>query len=165
MASRARALAEARAFLATASDQGEPHVVPVTFTEVSRGLVIGIDEKPKSTLDLKRLRNIHENARVAVLWDAYDADWSRLWWVRADGVATIEEQGPRWEEAWSCVEREVPPVRGPAARWSSHHYRGNSMERLGTWLTRLQVSWSLPVSPTGGRANQRRAVVAAYVGL
>ena len=38
---------------------------------------------------MRRLRNIRENPMVAVLADHYDEDWSRLWWVRADGRAWI----------------------------------------------------------------------------
>jgi PPOX class probable F420-dependent enzyme len=52
-------------------------------------LVIAVDNKPKSTHDLKRLRNIAANPLVSVLTDHYDGDWSRLWWVRADGRARV----------------------------------------------------------------------------
>jgi len=30
---------------------------------------------------------------VTLLVDHYHADWERLWWVRADGVASIVESG------------------------------------------------------------------------
>ena len=30
---------------------------------------------------------------VALLADHYDEDWSRLWWVRADGQAAIHDAG------------------------------------------------------------------------
>ena len=74
--SRSLALAQRVGRLATVSEAGGPHLVPVTFA-VSGGLVvIGIDEKPKSTLDLKRLRNIRSDPRVALCWDRYDEDWS-----------------------------------------------------------------------------------------
>src|SRR3954453_11654128 len=94
--SRRLALAQRVGRLATVSETGRPHLVPVTFA-VSEGLVvIGIDEKPKTTLDLKRLRNIRSDPRVALCWDRYDEDWSRLWWVRADGAATVAEDGSQW---------------------------------------------------------------------
>lgn len=48
-----------------------------------------VDAKPKSTTDLRRLRNIGANPNVCVLADHYDADWTQLWWVRADGQASI----------------------------------------------------------------------------
>ncbi|MQA94245.1 MAG: TIGR03668 family PPOX class F420-dependent oxidoreductase, partial [Streptosporangiales bacterium] len=75
--------------LATADAAGRPHLVVVTFALDGDRLFTAVDQKPKSTRDLKRLRNIHENPAVAALADHYDEDWTRLWWVRADGTAHI----------------------------------------------------------------------------
>jgi len=51
-----------------------------------------VDEKPKRTQELQRLRNIRHEPCVAVLVDHYDVDdWSQLWWVRMDGTARILE--------------------------------------------------------------------------
>ncbi|MGW6278664.1 TIGR03668 family PPOX class F420-dependent oxidoreductase [Kribbella sp. NPDC055071] len=77
--------------LATVGGDLRPHVVPVTFAVGGDELFVGIDQKPKSTVDLKRLRNIAGNPRVAVLVDEYDDDWAQLWWVRVDGVARVLE--------------------------------------------------------------------------
>jgi PPOX class probable F420-dependent enzyme len=52
-------------------------------------ILIAVDDKPKRTTDLKRLRNIAANPAVCLLADRYDDDWSRLWWARADGAARI----------------------------------------------------------------------------
>ena len=52
-------------------------------------IFFAVDAKPKRTTDLKRLRNIAANPAVAVLFDHYEDDWSRLWWVRIDGAARI----------------------------------------------------------------------------
>ena len=38
---------------------------------------------------LKRLRNVGENPMVTMLAGHYSDDWETLWWVRADGRATI----------------------------------------------------------------------------
>ena len=85
-----RRMAEARvAHLATADATGHPHVVPITFALDGDRLVTAVDHKPKTTTNLKRLRNITANPSVSVLADRYDDDWGRLWWVRADGHATI----------------------------------------------------------------------------
>ncbi|GAA1948462.1 TIGR03668 family PPOX class F420-dependent oxidoreductase [Microbacterium deminutum] len=112
--SRSLALAQRVGRLATVSEAGGPHLVPVTFA-VSGGLVvIGIDEKPKSTLDLKRLRNIRRDPRVALCWDRYDEDWSRLWWVRADGVAAVAEDGWFWERAWEALNDKYEQYRHAA---------------------------------------------------
>ena len=77
--------------LATADESGRPHLVPVTFalSPDDSLLVTAIDGKPKSTMNLRRLRNIAAQPLVSVLVDHYDEDWSQLWWVRADGAATI----------------------------------------------------------------------------
>ena len=54
-------------------------------------LYTAVDEKPKRTRALQRLRNIEANPRVEVLIDHWDEDWSRLWWVRLRGTARIVE--------------------------------------------------------------------------
>jgi PPOX class probable F420-dependent enzyme len=85
-----RRLGAARvARLATVGGAGSPHLVPVTFAVAGDRIYTAVDAKPKTTRDLRRLRNIRGNPRVAVLADHYDEDWSRLWWARADGRAVI----------------------------------------------------------------------------
>jgi PPOX class probable F420-dependent enzyme len=87
-----RLFAEARvARLATVTEAGRPHVVPVTFAVDGGHIYIAVDAKPKTTRNLRRLRNIRGDPRVAVLADYYDEDWASLWWVRADGLAVIEQ--------------------------------------------------------------------------
>jgi PPOX class probable F420-dependent enzyme len=76
------------------------------------------------------LANIAENPVVSVLVDEYDdKDWTRLWWVRADGSARVLDPGSfeaRWGIDLLCkryaqyVER---PPGGPllaveVERWS-----------------------------------------------
>ena len=75
---------------------GRPHLVPITFALTGDLLVTGVDQKPKSTTNLRRLRNIAENPAVSVLCDHYDDDWTRLWWVRADGRAEVVASGNGW---------------------------------------------------------------------
>jgi PPOX class probable F420-dependent enzyme len=66
-----------------------PHVVPFTFAVDGDVIYTAVDAKPKSTTNLRRLRNIRDNPNVAVLADHYEDDWSALWWVRADGLASV----------------------------------------------------------------------------
>jgi PPOX class probable F420-dependent enzyme len=80
--------------LATADAEGRPHIVPMTFAVAGDTIYSAVDEKPKGSRDLKRLRNIRANPRVAVLADHYADDWAQLWWVRADGHAEIVEDAP-----------------------------------------------------------------------
>jgi PPOX class probable F420-dependent enzyme len=92
-AMRRRIVDAAVARLATADAQGKPHVVPISFVIENNTLYFAVDAKPKRTTDLKRLRNIAANPAVAVLFDHYEDDWSRLWWVRVDGTARVLEAG------------------------------------------------------------------------
>ncbi|MGW1073034.1 TIGR03668 family PPOX class F420-dependent oxidoreductase [Streptomyces sp. NPDC002537] len=75
--------------LATADATGRPHVVPIVFALGENLLYFAVDHKPKTTQNLRRLHNIRENPRVSVLVDHYAADWTTLWWARADGRAAI----------------------------------------------------------------------------
>ena len=100
--------------LATVGADGRPHVVPCTFAVDAAGrIVIGIDTvKPKATVNLRRLRNVTENPRVSLLADHYSADWAQLWWVRADGVATIERSGAEHAEHWRLLRARYPQYQG-----------------------------------------------------
>jgi len=83
-------LVDARvARLATADAEGRPHIVPIAFAHDDENLYFAVDDKPKRSRNLKRLRNIAGNPRVSVLVDHYEDDWTRLWWVRVDGVAHV----------------------------------------------------------------------------
>lgn len=82
--------------LATSTPGGDPHLTPVTFARFGSGLVTMIDHKPKTTARLQRLVNIEHDPRVSVLADHYADDWDSLWWVRVDGRARLQTQGPIW---------------------------------------------------------------------
>ena len=83
-------LAGARvARLATVGGDGQPHLVPVTFAMDGDLIYTAVDYKPKKSANLRRLRNIRENPRVALLVDHYDENWDQLWWVRIDGWASV----------------------------------------------------------------------------
>lgn len=92
---RYRVSAARVARLATADRFGTPHLVPIVFTLDGDAIHTCVDEKPKSTRRLRRLRNIEENPRVSMLVDHYSDDWTRLWWVRIDGIATIHDATAR----------------------------------------------------------------------
>lgn len=89
--------------LGTVDAAGTPHLVPVTFAVVAAdgaadAVVFAVDHKPKAGRDLKRLHNIRANPAVSFLVDHYDDDWSRLWWVRADGTAAVDDARNRSAE-------------------------------------------------------------------
>jgi PPOX class probable F420-dependent enzyme len=122
-------LTEARvARLATVSAQGQPHIVPVTFAVAGDVIYTAVDAKPKTTTNLRRLRNIAANPRVAVLADHYEQDWAGLWWVRADGTASLLDRPADMARPLQLLAARYPqyrasPPAGPVisirvARWS-----------------------------------------------
>jgi PPOX class probable F420-dependent enzyme len=76
--------------LATVGADGLPHVVPVCYALVEDMIYTAVDHKPKRGPRLRRIANIEATGRACLLVDAYDEDWSRLWWVRLDGRARVE---------------------------------------------------------------------------
>jgi len=97
--------------LATADRVGEPHVVPVCFVYLAGCFYIPIDEKPKRTLRLKRLRNIEVNPRAALLLDEYSEDWSQLGWLLVRGRATISEVGAEHAAVLAALRAKYPQYR------------------------------------------------------
>jgi PPOX class probable F420-dependent enzyme len=96
------------AILATAGSDGAPHVVPVVFAVRADVLYTAVDAKRKTTQRLRRLANIAANPRVSLLVDHYDEDWTRLWWVRADGVAAIHEAGDQMATGYALLRQKYP---------------------------------------------------------
>ncbi len=100
--------------LATADAGGQPHLVPICFVYLRGAFYMAVDEKPKRSLRLKRLRNVQENPRVALLFDEYDEDWSRLAWVMVLGRAEVLTGGPEHAEAVAALRRKYEQY-GPMA--------------------------------------------------
>jgi PPOX class probable F420-dependent enzyme len=86
-----------------------PHLVPVTFAVLpvpgGERIAFVVDDKPKSTTRLRRLENIAAQPAVCLLVDVYDDDWTRLWWARADGTATVL---PADDEAVDALAARYP---------------------------------------------------------
>lgn len=103
-------------------------MVPVTFALMGEQVVTAVDHKPKTTTDLARLRDIAANPAVSLLADHYEDDWTRLWWVRADGLASVMADGGPRERALDALAARYAPYRerrpeGPVilvevTRWS-----------------------------------------------
>jgi PPOX class probable F420-dependent enzyme len=118
--------------LATVDEAGRPHLVVTTFVVDGDRLYTAVDAKPKSTRDLKRLRNIQANPQVAVLADHYEDDWTRLWWVRADATAEIVQDPAAMARPIALLRDRYPqyrdaPPEGPVIaiaveRWSGWAY-------------------------------------------
>ena len=77
--------------LATATSDGAPHVIPVCYACDGASLYIALDAKPKRVAPerLRRIRNILENPRVALVIDRYGDDWSQLAYLLIQGTAAL----------------------------------------------------------------------------
>ncbi len=125
---RRRFSASPVARLATVRPDGGPHAVPVVFAAVGDTVYTAVDAKPKRTRQLQRLVNLRAESRCTVLVDHYEEDWSRLWWVRVDGVAAVVKEPPTSHPGIEALVeryaqyREQPPA-GPllvvtVVRWN-----------------------------------------------
>lgn len=139
-------LREARvAHLATTSRDGRPHVVPIVFVWTDDVLYTPLDLKPKRSADpkrLRRVRNILENPRVAVVVDRYDEDWSRLAFALLEGEATLLASGAEY-------------VRAAAALVAKYRqYRELPLE--GRLIVRIVVQRTTRWEASSGAAPARR---------
>ena len=97
--------------LATVRPDGAPHLVPIVFALVGDVVYTAVDHKPKRTTRLQRLANLRAEPRCALLADAFDQDWSRLWWARADGEAEVIDAPAADHEGLVALAARHPPYR------------------------------------------------------
>jgi PPOX class probable F420-dependent enzyme len=113
--------------LATVRADGRPHIVPVVFALVGNVIFTAVDAKPKRTTRLQRLANIESEPGCSLLVDHYENDWSRLWWVRADGEAGVVDSAEAGEGLSALIARHAqyrqmapsgPLLAIQVSRWS-----------------------------------------------
>jgi PPOX class probable F420-dependent enzyme len=97
--------------LATVTSDVRPHVVPCCFVLAHDTVYSVVDAKPKSTLALRRLKNIKANAAASVLVDHYDEAWETLWWVRVDGRGRVVAGVTERERALEMLAVKYPQYR------------------------------------------------------
>jgi len=121
------------AHLATADADAKPHVVPVCFVVCADTIYITIDAKPKSRPpnELKRIRNILANPRVAIVADRYDEDWTQLGWVMLQGRAEILSEGEEHDEAQALLCSRYSQLQ--AMRIASYPVIAVRIERARSW--------------------------------
>jgi PPOX class probable F420-dependent enzyme len=120
------------AHLATADKKSRPHVIPICYVFDGKELYTPIDEKPKkkSSLQLKRVKNILANSEVSVVVDRYHENWRRLAYVLIRGTAEVLFKGRRYHKAVLLLRKKYPQYRRMAiherpiiritpARWTS----------------------------------------------
>jgi PPOX class probable F420-dependent enzyme len=96
--------------LARLSSDG-PRLVPVTFAWHEGTAVWAVDDvKPKRGRELRRIRDLEADPRVALLVDHYEDDWSGLWWVELRGTASTL-QGEAAEAALDALATRYPAYR------------------------------------------------------
>jgi PPOX class probable F420-dependent enzyme len=94
--------------LATIMPDGRPRLVAACYAVVRDLLYIPVDEKPKRSIELARLRDIRRDPRVTFLVDRYDDDWSRLAWVRVDADARVLLEGAAAPDAIDALRSRYP---------------------------------------------------------
>ena len=129
--------------LATADADGSPYTVPVCFAYDGRNLYIALDEKPKDVpvARLKRVRNILENPRVALVADRYAEDWELLAYVLVRGRAGLLE--PETDEHAAAIR---------LLRGKYHQYERMRIEENPVISLRPErvASWGPLGAPKGG---------------
>lgn len=74
-----------------------------------------IDAKPKSVEDwreLRRIKNVETNGRASVLVDVYNENWSKIAWVRVDGVADVLTEGTDHRHALDLLAAKYRQYEG-----------------------------------------------------
>jgi PPOX class probable F420-dependent enzyme len=111
--------------LATVTPDGRPHVVPVCFALHDGRIFTAVDAKPKATRALQRLENVRAHGSASLLVDHYEEDWTRLWWVRADGPAqviaaedAIDALAAKYEQ-YRSARPDGPVIAIAPERWRS----------------------------------------------
>lgn len=108
----ARRVAQARVGrLATVNPDGTPHLVPFCFVLEGGVLYSAVDQKPKRSRDLQRLRNVRERPEATVLVDHYEEEWSALWWVRLRGTVRVRADGEEARRALAALAGKYPQYR------------------------------------------------------
>ena len=108
---RRRVAAARVARLASVDPNGRPHVVPCCFALSGDRIVSVVDQKPKQTLQLRRLENIRRCPDVQLVVDYYDDDWTVLWWVRVSGQGRVVDRGPARDAAVDLLATKYEQYR------------------------------------------------------
>jgi PPOX class probable F420-dependent enzyme len=126
--------------LATADAARRPLVVPVCFIFDGEALYWAVDDKPKRTRALRRVRNIAENPHVSLVVDHWDEDWSRLCWVIVEGLADVLTGGEDFARAIDALRTKYEQYRAMDLRSDGGAVVRVRPERILSWRARDVVS-------------------------
>ena len=118
--------------LATTGPGGRPHVVPICFALLDGRFYSVIDDKPKRSARLQRLRNVAADPRATLLFDRYSEDWTTLAWVMVYAAADLTPDA----EAGAAIEA----LRARYPQYSTLAPGGRSVLRF---TPERVVSWGL----------------------
>ena len=98
--------------LATIDPAGTPHVVPICFVLLGGRCYSVVDEKPKRSTRLQRLRNIEEHQAATLLCDVYSDDWEQLAWAMLRCHAEVLGEGDEgYALALEALRAKYPQYR------------------------------------------------------
>ena len=108
---RARVASARAGHLATVRPDGRPHLVVCCFATTGDTVYSAVDDKPKTTRQLQRLRNLAAHPAVALLVDHYSDDWTALWWVRVDGSGRLLNRDDEYDRAMALLAEKYDQYR------------------------------------------------------
>jgi PPOX class probable F420-dependent enzyme len=129
--------------LATSDHLAVPHNISICFwfDEVAYFYFV-IDEKPKrlTGTGLKRMRNIAENPRVALIIDHYEEEWSYLAYVLIHGQAYVVEDPNEYVLALRNLRDKYPQYRTMVLSFERNPIVRIELERAHAWGERFRTS-------------------------
>ena len=117
----------------TVDEQGRAHLVPIVFVVDRDRLYSATDAGPRP---VKRLRNLARDPRVTVLVDAYDEDWSTVWWVRLRGRGRAVEDAAERAEALRLLWEKYPQFGDAPSAETAGPVMAVDIERWSGWAYR-----------------------------
>lgn len=113
--------------LATAGQDGEPHVIPFCYAYDGRHFYFVVDQKPKRQTGkpLKRIQNMLENPQAALVIDDYADDWTQLAYVMVRGTTALVEDRAEYDRALALLRQRYPQYRAMEL-----HFGHNAMVRI-----------------------------------
>jgi PPOX class probable F420-dependent enzyme len=94
--------------LATVDARGRPHVLPVCYAFTGGALYTPVDEKPKRSGELQRVKNILTEPHVCLVVDHYEEEWSRLAWLQVRGIASLVADDAERQRALVALRARYP---------------------------------------------------------
>lgn len=110
-------------------------MVPICFALLGADtIVFAIDDKPKTPgRTLKRLRNLAENARFALVVDRWSERWRQLAYVLVTGRGAPLGDTRRRAAAVRALRRRYPQYRAMQLDAARHAVIALTVERVHAW--------------------------------